>query len=93
MHFDCRLFRFPVQSVLAAELAVFVFFDPVRGIFFVFHGIVVSLLAFRTSERNPYSHFLSAPPYRCALFKNFGLPSAGGSPAKTPNKKEPRLQR
>jgi len=46
-----------VQGMFAAEFAMFVFFQSVGVIFFVFHSVVISLLAFCTSERNSYSHF------------------------------------
>jgi len=43
--------------MFTAELTVFVFFQSVGVIFFVFHGVIVSLLAFCAGERNSYSHF------------------------------------
>ena len=42
--------------MLAAETAVFLHLDAVGGILLVLHGVVVSLLAFRTSECDFYAH-------------------------------------
>ena len=43
-------------GVLLAEGTVFAQGDFVRGVLFVLHGVVVSLLAFVASERDFYSH-------------------------------------
>jgi hypothetical protein len=45
-----------VESVLFAEPAILVHFKSVGIVFLVFCGIVVSLLAFRASQGNLYSH-------------------------------------
>ena len=52
------LFCLSVQSVFAAELAMLVSFYSVGVIFFTFYSVVVSLLALRAGERDPYSHFI-----------------------------------
>ena len=50
------LLRLTVYGMLAAESAVFVHFEPIRGVLFIFRGVVVSLLAFVASEGYFYSH-------------------------------------
>ena len=46
-----------MESVLAAESAVLVHFDPVGVILLVFLGVVIALLAFCAGECNFNSHF------------------------------------
>jgi len=50
------LFGFAVRRVLSAEPAVFVHFQPVRIVLFVFLRVVVSLLAFGASQGDFNSH-------------------------------------
>jgi hypothetical protein len=45
-----------VQGVLAAEAAELVQLDSVRVILFVFHRVIISLLAFRAGKGNFDSH-------------------------------------
>jgi len=42
--------------VLAAETAVFAHFYPVGIILFVFLGVIIALLAFRTAKRDLIAH-------------------------------------
>jgi hypothetical protein len=49
------LFCFAVDSVFPAEPAIFVNFESIRRLFFVFSSVVVSLLAVVASERDFYS--------------------------------------
>ena len=42
--------------MLSAELTVLVHFEPVGVVFLIFLGIVVALLALRTSQCYLYSH-------------------------------------
>jgi hypothetical protein len=46
-----------MQSMLFAEFAVFVHFNPVGVIFFILHGVVISLLAFGALQSYLISHF------------------------------------
>lgn len=46
-----------MHGMLAAEGAILVHFDFVRGILLVLKSIVVPLLALVASKRNLYSHF------------------------------------
>jgi hypothetical protein len=48
-----------MNGMLFAEFAIFVQFDPVRVIFFVFHRVIVALLAFLTRQSNLRAHNLS----------------------------------
>ena len=50
------LLRLVVSSVLSAESAVLLHFETVGVILLVFHGVVVSLLALRTSQSDFYAH-------------------------------------
>lgn len=52
--------------VLAAEAAILVKLDTIWVVFFVFHSIVISLLAFATSQSNLYAH-VQFPPARNTL--------------------------
>ena len=45
-----------MQSVLFAESAILIHFKSVRVVLFVFHCVVIALLAFCTSEGNFNSH-------------------------------------
>ena len=45
-----------MKRVLSAELAVLLHLKTIGIILLVFHGIVVSLLAFGTSQGNFYTH-------------------------------------
>jgi hypothetical protein len=45
-----------MSRMFAAEAAVFVHFQTVGIVLFVFHGIVVSLLAFAARQCNSHSH-------------------------------------
>jgi hypothetical protein len=49
-------FRLSVERVLPAEFAIFLLFDSVRIVLFVFHGVVVALLALRAGEHDLDSH-------------------------------------
>ena len=51
-----KLFGFFVQSVFFAELAIFIEFDTIRIVLFVFVGLVVSLFAFSASQSNQVTH-------------------------------------
>jgi len=46
-----------VERVLAAEAAILVQFELIRGVLLVFHGVVVALFAFAAPENNLYAHF------------------------------------
>jgi hypothetical protein len=46
-----------MKGVLSAESAVLLHFEPVRVVLLVLHGVVVSLLAFGTSESNFNAHY------------------------------------
>jgi hypothetical protein len=46
-----------VDSVFAAEAAILVHFQLFGRVLLVFHGVVVSLLAFVASENDLYAHF------------------------------------
>jgi len=54
--------------MLFAEPAIFVHFQSVRIILFVLHGIIISLLAFRTCQCNFCSHDFSSYDYRYISF-------------------------
>ena len=54
------LFRFFVQRVFSAKLAIFAEFNTIGVVLFVLHRVVIPLLAFRTGKRDSYSH-LSCP--------------------------------
>ena len=56
-----RLLRFGMNGMLSAEPAILLHFQTVGVVLLVFHGVVVSLLAFVASECNLDSH-CSAPP-------------------------------
>ena len=45
-----------MQSVLFAELAVFIELDTIRIVLFVLVGLVVSLFAFSASQSNQVTH-------------------------------------
>jgi hypothetical protein len=45
--------------VLPAETAIFVHFQTVGVVFFVLHGVVVSLFAFSAGQCNSYAHGIS----------------------------------
>jgi hypothetical protein len=47
-----------MRRVLSAELAEFVTFQPVRIVFLVFHGRVVSLFAERTRHVDDFAHLI-----------------------------------
>jgi len=53
-----------MQRMFPAEPAILIQFQSVRIVFLVFHSIIVSLLAFRTSQCNFYSHCVT--PLICA---------------------------
>ena len=55
------LLRLAVDSMLLAESAILLHLETVGVVLLVFHGVVVSLLAFVASECDLYAHF-SAPP-------------------------------
>ena len=55
------LLRLAVNRVLLAESAILLHLETVGIVLLVFHGVVVSLLAFVASECDLYAHF-SAPP-------------------------------
>jgi hypothetical protein len=46
-----------VDSVFAAEAAILVHLELIRGVLLVFLGVVVALFAFVTAENNLYAHF------------------------------------
>ena len=46
-----------MKRVLSAEPAVLLHFEPVRVVLLVLHGVVVSLLAFGTSESDFNAHY------------------------------------
>jgi hypothetical protein len=52
------LLCFGVNSMLSAEWAILVHFQTVGVILLVFHGVVVSLLAFVASKGDLYPHYL-----------------------------------
>ena len=45
-----------MKGMLSAESAILLHFEAIGIIFLVLHGVVVSLLAFRTSECDFYAH-------------------------------------
>lgn len=51
-----KLFRFLMKGVLLAKSAILVHFQSVRIILLILHRVIVSLLTFRTRQRNLYSH-------------------------------------
>jgi len=72
-------------GVLAAEPAVFVHFQPVGVVLFVFHGIVVALLALAASQSDFGSHIGAS----VNLFPVSGKgqpPSCKGDKLRTKNK-------
>lgn len=56
-----------MKSVLLTELAVLIHLKSVRVILLVLLRVVVSLLAFSTSERDLNSHFSAPPDEICIL--------------------------
>ena len=50
------LFGFLVRRMLFAKLAVFIEFETIRIIFFVFVGLIITLLALGTSQRDCITH-------------------------------------
>jgi len=52
-----------MHRVFIAEFAIFAKFNTIRIILFVFHRVVVSLLALHTRKRNFQSH-LNCPPFK-----------------------------
>lgn len=61
-----QLFGFLVQCVSSAESTVFLGFHSVRMYFFVFCGIVVTLLTFGTCQSNSCTHLATS------LFSHLG---------------------
>ena len=60
-----------MQSVFAAETAVFVDLKSVRIVLLVFFSVIVSLLAFRAGERNLDSHFFGTSYLNLELSSTF----------------------
>jgi len=58
-----------MKCMFAAKRTVFVHFQSVGGVFFIFHGDIVALFALCASHSDSYSH-LSAPP-ECGFLKHF----------------------
>ena len=51
------LLRLFMHGMLLAEAAILAHLDPLRVIFLVFHGVVISLFAFLACKGYLYAHF------------------------------------
>jgi hypothetical protein len=45
-----------MSGMLLAESAILIHFQPVRIVLFIFHGVVIPLLAFRAGQRYLHAH-------------------------------------
>jgi hypothetical protein len=84
-----------MKRMFLAESAILLHFKPIGVVLFVLHGVVVSLLAFGTSESDFNAHYgtsLIASLYHCGYFRFRGSRSIRPQLKKSAQKKSPFSQ-